>query len=507
MDQNNGQNRGQWNSKLGFVLAASGSAVGLGNIWRFPFMAGANGGGAFVLVYFILLIIIGFTLMLGELSIGRATQLSPIGAYRKLKAKYAWIGALGVVAGFLILSFYSVIGGWVIRYLVKAISGDFNVADGSVLGGLFVNFITNPLEPLVYHGIFMVLTLLIVIGGVSKGIERYSKILMPMLFVMMVLLMFRSLTLPGAMEGVKFLLVPDFSKINAQVVLAALGQVFFSLSLGMGTMITYGSYLRKDENLISSSIEIPLIDTAIAFIAGLAILPAVFAFGFDPEGGPGLLFITLPAVFSQMPLGSIFAILFFLLVLFSCTNLVFPAVFPDARTGVPLVVAAIVAWVGFWSVHVSSSATFEPRLLVAFLLGLTLVSVGAHLSRTVIPPAPLSLASAGVGPRLLSDGVLALAVTRIHPSELHELHAVTEVTVLDGRGEGLLHEWRCEGVLIARNPVTPIRVREHGGRVRLWSSLDQSQLPVRAEGSWTLTVLTPDERPIGRVVFEVLADP
>lgn len=317
MDQNNGQNRGQWNSKLGFVLAASGSAVGLGNIWRFPFMAGANGGGAFVLVYFILLIIIGFTLMLGELSIGRATQLSPIGAYRKLKAKYAWIGALGVVAGFLILSFYSVIGGWVIRYLVKAISGDFNVADGSVLGGLFVNFITNPLEPLVYHGIFMVLTLLIVIGGVSKGIERYSKILMPMLFVMMVLLMFRSLTLPGAMEGVKFLLVPDFSKINAQVVLAALGQVFFSLSLGMGTMITYGSYLRKDENLISSSIEIPLIDTAIAFIAGLAILPAVFAFGFDPEGGPGLLFITLPAVFSQMPLGSIFAILFFLLVLFA----------------------------------------------------------------------------------------------------------------------------------------------------------------------------------------------
>ena len=280
-------------------------------------MAGANGGGAFVLVYFILLIIIGFTLMLGELSIGRATQLSPIGAYRKLKAKYAWIGALGVVAGFLILSFYSVIGGWVIRYLVKAISGDFNVADGSVLGGLFVNFITNPLEPLVYHGIFMVLTLLIVIGGVSKGIERYSKILMPMLFVMMVLLMFRSLTLPGAMEGVKFLLVPDFSKINAQVVLAALGQVFFSLSLGMGTMITYGSYLRKDENLISSSIEIPLIDTAIAFIAGLAILPAVFAFGFDPEGGPGLLFITLPAVFSQMPLGSIFAILFFLLVLFA----------------------------------------------------------------------------------------------------------------------------------------------------------------------------------------------
>lgn len=317
MNNNDTPSRGQWNSKLGFVLAASGSAVGLGNIWRFPFMAGANGGGAFVLVYFIILIIIGFTLMLGELSIGRATQLSPVGAYRKLSAKYSWIGALGVLAGFLILSFYSVIGGWVIRYIVKALSGDFNVSDGSVLGDLFVKFITDPTQPLIYHGIFMVLTLLIVIGGVSKGIERYSKILMPTLFVMMLVLMVRSLTLDGAMEGVRFLLVPDFSKITPQVILAALGQVFFSLSLGMGAMITYGSYLKKDENLVSSSMEIPLIDTAIAFIAGLAILPAVFAFGFDPEGGPGLLFITLPAVFSQMPLGGFFGLLFFVLVLFA----------------------------------------------------------------------------------------------------------------------------------------------------------------------------------------------
>lgn len=315
--ENKKEKRGQFSSKLGFVLAASGSAVGLGNLWRFPFTAGANGGGAFVLVYFVILFIIGFTLMLGELSMGRATMLSPIGAYRKLKSKYAWIGVLGVAAGFLILSFYSVIGGWVIRYLVKAVSGDFNVTDGAVLGELFTDFIQNPLEPLVYHGVFMALTVLIVIGGVAKGIERYSKIMMPSLFVMLILLMIRSLTLPGAMEGVKFLLIPDFSKINAEVILAAMGQVFFSLSLGMGTMITYGSYLDKEQNLISSAMEIPLIDTIVALVAGLVILPAVFSFGFNPEGGPGLLFITLPAVFSQMPLGSIFAVIFFVLVLFA----------------------------------------------------------------------------------------------------------------------------------------------------------------------------------------------
>lgn len=309
--------RDQWGSKIGFILAASGSAVGLGNLWKFPFMAGQNGGGAFVLIYFAILFIVGFTLMLAELTIGRKTQLSPVGAYRALDKRFTWVGAIGVLAGFLILSFYSVVGGWVIRYIVKAVTGAFTIADPDVLGGLFVNFITNPVEPIIYHLIFMVLTLGIVIGGISGGIEKYSKILMPSLFVMMILIMIRSLTLPNAMEGVRFLLVPDFSKITGDAVLAALGQVFFSLSLGMGAMITYGSYLSKDEDLISSSVQIPLIDTAVALMAGLAILPAVFSFGFDPQGGPGLLFITLPAVFSQMPLGSVFGVIFFTLVLFA----------------------------------------------------------------------------------------------------------------------------------------------------------------------------------------------
>lgn len=313
---NQGQNRDQWSSKVGFVLAAAGSAVGLGNLWRFPYTAGQNGGGAFVLVYFAILILVGFTLMLAELIIGRHTQLNAVGAYRKIRKNWGWVGGIGVLASFLILSFYSVIGGWVLNYVVKSVTGAFTVANVD-MADMFVGFITNPTEPIFYHAIFAFLTLGIVMGGISGGIEKYSKILMPSLFVMMFLIMIRSVTLPGAGEGIRFFLAPDFSKINGQVMLAALGQVFFSLSLGMGVIITYGSYLSKDENIPQNSFIIPLVDTGVALLAGLAILPAVFALGFSPDQGPALLFITLPAVFTEMPLGSFFALLFFLLVLFA----------------------------------------------------------------------------------------------------------------------------------------------------------------------------------------------
>lgn len=314
------EEREQWGSKVGFILAAAGSAVGLGNLWKFPYTAGMNGGGAFVLVYFVMLLLVGFTLMMAELVLGRHTQLSPVGAYRKLKKKWAWVGFIGVLASYLILTFYSVIGGWVIKYIVTALSGGFNTTDLGQLTGVFTNFIGNPTQPLIYHGIFMAMTLAIVMGGISGGIEKVSKILMPGLFVMMFVIMIRSLTLPGAMEGVKFLLKPNFAAINGKVVLAALGQVFFSLSLGMGVIITYGSYLSKEESLVEASFYIPIIDTVIALLAGLTILPAVFALGFDPAGGPGLIFITLPAVFAKMPLGSFFAILFFILVLFAAVT-------------------------------------------------------------------------------------------------------------------------------------------------------------------------------------------
>ncbi len=311
------QGRDQWSSKIGFILAAAGSAVGLGNLWKFPYTAGMNGGGAFVLIYLALIIIVGFTLMAAEIIIGRHTQLNAIGAYRKIRKGWGWVGGLGVLAGFVILSYYSVVGGWVINYIVKAATGAFSTSDINVLGGMFESLTSSTWEPIIYHGLFMAITLGIVIGGISGGIEKFSKILMPSLFIMVILIVIRSVTLPGAAEGIKFFLKPDFSAINVSTILAALGQVFFSLSLGMGCMITYGSYLSKDENIPQSATLIPLLDTGVALLAGLAILPAVFALGFDPAGGPGLVFITLPAVFAKMPMGGLFAILFFLLVLFA----------------------------------------------------------------------------------------------------------------------------------------------------------------------------------------------
>lgn len=304
------QKRDQWTSNLGFIMAAAGSQIGLGNLWKFPYLAGSNGGGAFVFVYLIIVLLVGFTLMLGEVLIGRHTQLGAVGAYKKLSEKWTWLGGLGVLAGFLILSFYSVVGGWVINYMVKSIAGILSAADFGAL-------ITSPVEPILYHAVFMLVNLIIVMAGISGGIEKASKIMMPALFIMTIIVMIRSLTLEGAMEGVKFLLAPDFSAIDGSVILAALGQVFFSLSLGMGCMVTYGSYLSKDENLVTSSLTTPLLDTATAILAGLTILPAVFAFGFDPSEGPGLLFVTLPAVFSKMPFGNFFAFIFFTLVFFA----------------------------------------------------------------------------------------------------------------------------------------------------------------------------------------------
>lgn len=311
------QQREQWGSKIGFILAAAGSAVGLGNLWKFPYMAGQNGGGAFVLIYFIILFLVGFTLMLAELVLGRHTQLNAIGAYRRISRAFTWVGLLGVLSGFLILSFYSVVGGWVLSYVVRALTGALQTTDTKMLGDMFGALVSGTVEPIVYHGIFMLLTLAIVYGGIGGGIEKASKFMMPALFIMIIILAVRSLTFEGAGEGVRFLLSPDFSKINIEVILNALGQVFFSLSLGMGAMITYGSYLSKDANIPQSSVVIPLVDTGIALLAGLAILPAVFAFGFEPDQGPGLMFVILPAVFAQMPLGNLFAIIFFLLVLFA----------------------------------------------------------------------------------------------------------------------------------------------------------------------------------------------
>lgn len=312
--------RDQWGSKIGFILAAAGSAIGLGNIWKFPYLAGQNGGGAFVFVYFGILFLVGFTLMLAELVVGRSAQLSPVSAYKKLNSKFGWIGGVGVLAAFIILSYYSIIGGWVIKYTVSFITGAFNGLQPSQFGEAFTGFITSSAQPIVFHAIFMIISVGIVIGGISAGIEKYSKILMPALFIILVAVMIRVLTLPGAVEGLKYLFIPDFSKINSTVMLKALGQVFFSLSLGMGAIITYGSYLSKDENLVVSAFQIPLLDTMAALMAAMIVIPAVFAYNLDLSQGPGLLFVTMSTIFSQMPLGSVFGFLFFVLVLFAAVT-------------------------------------------------------------------------------------------------------------------------------------------------------------------------------------------
>lgn len=309
--------RGAWGSKFGFIMAAAGSAIGLGNLWKFPYLAGRNGGGAFVIVYLGIVVLLGFTMMLGELSLGRATKLNQYGAYKKINPKFGFLGGVGILAAFLILSFYSVVGGWVLKYIWQYIIGG---VPGTDKMAFFGSFISSPIEPILWHGLFMGATLYIVLGGISGGIEKASKIMMPLLFVFLIIIVIRSVTLPGAGAGLRYYLVPDFSKFNLDVLVQAMGQVFFSLSLGMGTLVTYGSYLSGDENLPGNAFTIPALDTLAALLAGFAIIPAVFAFGQEVGAGPGLMFGTLPYIFSNMPLGNLFALMFFVLVFFAAVT-------------------------------------------------------------------------------------------------------------------------------------------------------------------------------------------
>ncbi|MFW6051095.1 MAG: sodium-dependent transporter [Myxococcota bacterium] len=310
--------RGAFGSRLGFVFAAAGSAIGLGNIWRFPYAAGENGGGAFVLVYLICVALIGVPVLLAELSVGRAGQRNPVGAFKALVPSRFWplVGGLGVLTGFGILSFYSVVAGWTVGYLYRALTGQF-------LGGLspeqskaaFEELIADPVRAMVLTASFLLLTILVVRGGVHKGIERATKVLMPVFFALLLFLAGRSVTLPGAEKGIDFLLQADFSRLGPRALLDALGQALFSLSLGMGAMITYGSYLGRDENLPSAGLTVAFFDTLIALLAGFMIFPALFATGMDPAQGAGLVFVVLPTIFDQLPGGLYFAIAFYALLM------------------------------------------------------------------------------------------------------------------------------------------------------------------------------------------------
>ena len=307
--------RDGFGSKFGVFTAAAGSAIGLGNIWRFPYILGEYGGGAFLVIYLLFVVFIGITLMLSEFIIGRSAQRNPVGAFKKLAPGTLWhlVGLLGVGTVFMILAFYAIVAGWTLEYVYRSVINGFEGQNQSQLEQMFDGFSSNFFRQLIWFLVFMLLTVWIVISGVKNGIERYTKVLMPLLFLILIILCVRAVTLPGASEGLRFLFKPDLSKITGVVVLVALGQAFFSLSIGMGTLITYGSYIGKNENLLNTAVKVSMADTFIAILAGIAIFPAVFAFGFDPAEGTGLVYKILPAIFQKMPGGYIFSIFFFVL--------------------------------------------------------------------------------------------------------------------------------------------------------------------------------------------------
>ena len=301
-------------SRIGFILAAAGSAVGLGNLWAFPFKAGMNGGAAFVLIYIIMAILIGFVAMVAEMYIGKRTGMNIIDSYKSLSPKLTWVGALGVCATSIIASYYIVLGGWVLKYCVSFLMGSSLSISGSY-EAYFTAFSQGSWEPIVYMAIFFLIAMLILVFGVQKGIERVSKVLMPLLFILMIVLMVKSLTLgKGVIDGILFYIKPDFKNLTGSAVLAAMGQAFFSLSLGVGTMCTYGSYAHNHKGLHKSAISVIVLDTLVALISGFIIFPAVFAFNKTPAGGPGLFFIVLPEIFDNMVMGRFFGFLFFFLV-------------------------------------------------------------------------------------------------------------------------------------------------------------------------------------------------
>lgn len=321
------QPRALWGSRLGFILAAAGSAVGLGNIWKFPYITGNNGGGAFVLVYLICITLVGLPIMMAELMIGRHTRRDAVGAFISLEGRRSpWqlAGWVSILAAFVILSYYSVVAGWTLDYLFRALTGSFSAVPGTAssqittqINAMFEGLEKNGFRQVLWHFTFIGLCLGIVIGGVQKGIERWSKILMPVLLGLLVLLFINGMLSDGARQGLEFMFRPDFHKLTPGAVLEALGHAFFTLSLGMAAMITYGSYLSRQENLFGASLRIALLDTGIALMAGLAIFPIVFSAGMQPGAGPGLVFKTIPMVFSSLPGGNILALLFFLLLAFA----------------------------------------------------------------------------------------------------------------------------------------------------------------------------------------------
>lgn len=310
--------RGHWSSRFGFIMASAGSAVGLGNIWKFPYITGMHGGAAFVLFYIACIFLVGIPIMLGEMVVGRHTHRNPVGAFKALGGG-AWTitGWMGVTAGFVILSYYCVVAGWTMDYLFLSLRGAFSGENAAEVPGIFSKLLASDGRQLFWHAVFMASVVAIVLRGVSKGLEKANKILMPLLFLILIFLAGYGVLSPGGPAALRFLFFPDWSKLTPHVLLEALGQALFSLSLGMGAMLTYGSYADDKTNLPTSAFAISFMDMCVAILAGIAIFPIVFTYGMQAAGGPGLVFKTLPVVFSRMPAGTLFAALFFLLLVFA----------------------------------------------------------------------------------------------------------------------------------------------------------------------------------------------
>ncbi len=362
--------RGRWSSRMAFILAATGSAVGLGNIWKFPYIAGENGGGAFVLVYLICIALIGIPIMMSEVMIGRRGRLSPINTMALLaksegaNPRWKWLGVMGVVAGFLILSYYSVIAGWALYYVLEAGSGVFTQASPEKIKSVFDGMVGSPATLLFWHTVFMAMTMFVVARGVSQGLEKAVTTLMPGLFVILLGLLVYSFFEADFSRGVEFLFAADFSKLSGEAILTAMGHAFFTLSLGMGAIMIYGSYLPDDVSIAKTAVIVSVLDTAVALVAGLVIFPIVFANGLEAGAGPGLVFQTLPIAFGQMPGGVIIATLFFIMLVFaawtSAISLIEPAVawygekFGSSRTK-----AAVVTGFVTWLIGVGSALSFN----------------------------------------------------------------------------------------------------------------------------------------------------
>lgn len=311
------EKREQWGGRLGFILATAGSAVGLGNVMKFPWMTGKNGGAAFLVVYLIVMVVVGAAMLLSDFLVGRNGKASAIFAYKKIDGRFTWMGYLGIFGALLAEAYYAVFGGWMMYYIINSFGALAKMTDSDAVYGFFGGFIGSTWGPIIGMFIFHLLTTIIVMGGIKKGIERASKVMMPALFVILLILVVRALTLPNVGAGIEYYLKPDLSKITLPMIAAAVGQVFFSLNIGTTGMVNYGSYLSDDENVPKSTLYIVLTDFAVAFLAGLIIIPSAFAFGIDVGSGPALLFVTMPSLFAQLPLAGVWNLLFFVLLLFA----------------------------------------------------------------------------------------------------------------------------------------------------------------------------------------------